>query len=74
MKRTFTALAAASLLSAAALVSGGTGAEALPALANMSRIDTGAQQVHWRRWHHCHRHCNRWRCWRDCHGGHRHRW
>ena len=75
MKRTIWALAAAALLSVAAMTSGGTTAEAAPLLGNMSRIDTGAgsaaEPVHCRRWRHCHwvQRCWRWRCWRNyvCH-------
>lgn len=73
MTRTFKALAAATLLSAALLTSVGTTAEAVPALGNMSRIDAGtgpaAEPVHCRRWRHCHwvQRCWRWRCWRNYH-------
>lgn len=66
-------IAALSLLSAPAIANAAP-VGVMDMKAAVTRDAGQVQQVHWRRWRHCHRMCS-WRhhhrhCWRVCHGGH----
>ncbi|MEQ1716689.1 MAG: hypothetical protein ABL907_12000 [Hyphomicrobium sp.] len=73
MKKLLMAVAGAMALLGASATVNAAPVASMDLKSTIARDGSAAEQVHMRRWRHCHRQC-RWghhhrRCWRVCHGG-----